>query len=234
MTSAWFLALAGVSFVILVVVPIVGARSFNANRARGVKYAEQDSEATLLQHISELAHSHPEIVKVPRVDRHPFFVFPHIGVWCYAWCIFLGASVTNNIAELAAVTRYTMAGCFLIGSSLVLTGALLGTRLGHWHLARRVRNHPTAALLGDDITLPYWLSIFGLFAVSVSMGIYSSTSFKTTTGSLGGWLTATLAFAAMATLPLLYRRITEFERNEATLLTEVQAKIERDGHADAG
>lgn len=212
----------------LIVFPVAGVVLFRPQRARRVKYAESQSENVVRQHITELAVIHPEIVKWQRIDRHPYFIAPHIGVFGYACCLFLGATVTSNVAEMSVVTRYTMGVCFIIGSTLVLTASTLGVQVGRWTIAPRVRHHATAPLLGDDISLPYRLACAGLFAVCVSMAIYSWNSFQSTTGSLGGWLTGLLAIFAVVTAPMLFRRIREFERNEAMLLAEVRTRIERD------
>ncbi|MCG5431258.1 hypothetical protein LV457_03005 [Mycobacterium sp. MYCO198283] len=224
--NAWAVVLVTLAVTLLVVLPLAGALTFHPQRARNVKAAER--EDTVQRHITELAVYHPEITKKARLDRHPFYLLPHVGVWSYAICIFAGAPVTNNVASLGAVTRFTMAVCFIIGATLILTGALLGARIGRWRVMRRVHSHATSPLLGDDVSLPYWIGIFGLLSVSVSMAIYSSTSFRTTTGSLGGWLTAALAVAAATTVPMLYQRIREFDRNDTALINEVRTRIERD------
>lgn len=229
----WAALLAALAVVLLVICPIAGVILFHPRRALAVKEAEANTDI-VVQHITELAVIHPEIIKLPRVDRHPFFLAPHVGVFAYACCLFAGATVTSNVAAMPAATRYTMATCFLIGSALVLVGSLMGVQVGRWTLGSRVRRHVTAPLLGDDISLPYWLDCAGLFAVGISMAIYSSTSFKSTTGSLGGWLTAALAIAAICVVPTLYARIREFERNEAVLLAEVQARIGRGAVDDVG
>lgn len=232
--TLWAVALGAIAVLFLFVIPVVGAILFRPQRARNVKRVELQSEIIVQQHITELAVFHPEIVKLPRLDRHPFYIAPHVGVWSYAWCIFVGAPVTNNVASLGAVTRYTMAGCFLVGSSLALIGVVMGARVGRWRFVRRVQNHATSPLLGDDITLPYWLGICGLVSIAVSMAIYSSTSFKTTAGSLGGWLTAVLAAACLALIPMLHKRIREFDRHDTALIAEVMTRNERERHANAG
>jgi hypothetical protein len=230
--NVWVAVMATFAVTFLVVIPIVGVIAFRPQRARNLRQAERQTEKVVLQNIVELAVAHPEIVKQKRFDRHPFYVAPHVGVFAYAVCVFSGATVTNNVAALSSLTRATMATCFIVGAMFVLAGCLLGTRVGRWRIGRRVVDHPTAPLLGDDVTLPYWLGMAGLLCVTVSMAIYSSTSFNTTTGSLGGWLTATLAGASAAGIIHLYLLVKEFERNEAVLVSEVMAHIGRDNVTD--
>jgi hypothetical protein len=230
--NVWVAVMATVAVTCLVVIPILGVVAFRPQRARNVKHAERQTERVVQQHIVELGVRHPEIVKKKRFDRHPFYVAPHVGVFSYAVCVFSGAPLTNNVAVLSSLTRMTMAVCFTVGATFVLMGTLMGSRLGKWRIGRRVVDHPTAPLLGDDITLPYWLGMAGLSCVTVSMAIYSSTSFQTTTGSLGGWLTATLAGASAAGIIHLYLLVREFERNEAVLVSEVMAHLERGNVTD--
>lgn len=209
--------------------PVVAVGLFRPQRARAVKHAELESEVVVQRHVTELAIYHPEIRKQPRVDRHPFYLAPPLAVLAYAVCLFAGAPLTSNVAAMSMLMRHTMAACFVIGAALMLTGAALGVRFaGRWTIAPRVRHHATAPMLGDDVSLPYRLGSAGMFALAISMGIYSLTSFQSTTGSLGGWLTGLLAIAAALTILWLFTRTRDFERNEATLLAEVQARIERD------
>lgn len=229
--TVWAVALAGVAALFLVVIPAWGAAKFKPHRARNVKYAEADTAVIIEKHVADVRHSHPEIVSTGRVDRNWFYLLPHVGVFGYAVCVFFGAPLTSNVTALGLQTRYTMATCFLVGSTLVLASSTLGARIGRYRIMRRVHDHITGDVLGDDITLPYWLSSAGLFAVGVAMGIYASTSFKSTTGSLGGWLTATLALACAGTIAQLVVRIQAFTRHNDLLITEAIAQIERRGHA---
>jgi hypothetical protein len=228
MASTVVIAVLSLALLILVAFPIVGWFTYSTERAEAIRTAEAYEQVAVQKHVTELAVAHPTIVKRARFDRHPFYVAPHAAVFSYAVCIFAGAKPTNNVADLSNLTRTTMAICFIVGATLVLAGTMLGGRVGPWRIARHIHDHPTAVLLGDDIALPYRFGCAGLACVSVSMGIYSSTSFHTTTGSLGGWLTAVLAVASAVGIATLYFRIREFERNEATLIGEVMARMDRD------
>lgn len=227
--TGWAVALAGVAILFLIVIPTWGAVKFQPHRARNVKYAERDTVVVIEKHVADVRLLHPEIVSTGRIDRHPFYLLPHLGVFGYACCVFAGAPLTSNVTALGLQTRYTMATCFLVGATLVLTASALGMKVGRWRVMRRINDHITGDILGDDITLPYWLGAAGLFAVAVSMGIYASTSFKSTTGSLGGWLTGTLAAACAITIVMLISRIRAFTKHNDTLISEAIAQIERRG-----
>lgn len=224
----WAIGLACIAILALFVIPIWGSRRFKPNRARHVKYAEHQYVEIVQRRVVELAVHHPEISKIARFDRHPFYLGPHLGVLGYSLCIFAGAVPTSNVTSMGTVTRYTMATCFLIGAVLILTGATMGSRLGRWRFARHVHDHPTSPLLGDDVSLPYLVGCTGLLCVAVSMSIYAWTSFGSTTGSLGGWLTMTLAGSSIVMLGMLWNLSREFEHNEQILLAEVNARIECD------
>lgn len=209
----------------------VAAVTFRPHRARSVLHAEAIANRKVQQQVAQVRYAHPEIVKVVRLDRHPFYVLPHVGVWCYSWCVFLGATLTSNVTALGTPTRYTMATCFLVGSTLVLIGASLGAKLGPLRIMPKVADHLTSEVLGDDVALPYRLSMSGMFAIAVAMTIYSMTSFQSTTGSLGGWLTGGLAIACIVMEPLLYHRVQTFEKWDSTLITEAMTRL---GRVDAG
>lgn len=229
--TAWALILAGLAIVFLVVIPVWGAVKFKPHRARYVKYAEAATAVVIEKHVADVRLLHPEIVSTGRIDRHWFYVLPHIGVFAYAICVFTGAQLTSNVTALGSQTRYTMATCFLVGSVLVLAGATLGARVGRRRIVPSIHDHITAEVLGDDITLPYWLACAGLFATSVAAAIYSWTSFGSTTGSLGGWLTGTMAFACWGTIAGLVSRNQAFATHNALLISEAIAQIERRGDA---
>lgn len=216
--------MASAAITIFVAILIAGRIIYRPHRALNTIRAER--EIAVVEHVIEARLAHPEIVKITRVDRHPFYVLVHIGVFCYAVCVFGGAALTSNVSALGAQTRFTMAICFAVGSFLVLTGATLGMRVGKWRVVHGVHEHLTSSVLGDDIVLPYRLAMAGMGAMAVSLSIYSSTSFKSTTGSLGGWLTGVLAIACAITIPWFYRRVRQFERWDATLISDALTRLE--------
>lgn len=204
----------------------VGAITYKPHRALNVKYAEAMVDRVVPEQIIQLAPTHPEIVKTERLDRHPFYLLIHAGVFAYAICIFSGAEPTSNVVALGPATRLTMATCFVIGASLIILGGAMGMRIGRTRrFMGHVHNHLTSAVLGDDVTLPYRVGSAGMFAVCVSMTIYAATSFQSTTGSLGGWMTLMCALACVVLLPMLYRRVLVFERNESTLIVAAMAEL---------
>lgn len=201
-----------------------GAATYSDRRARNVKYAERSHK--VVEQIVEVQRSHPEIVKTKRMDRFPFFYVIHVCVFGYTMCVIAGAKLTSNVVALGDQARYTMASCFLVGSVLVLTGVVLGLRVGPLTIKPSVADHATASVLGDDIVLPYRLEMAGMGAMVVSSGIYSWTSFGSTTGSLGGWLTGGIALACALTTTSFYRAVEVFQRWDNTLITEAQARLE--------
>lgn len=230
--TIWALTLAFLAFVMLVVIPLVGALRFHPREARNVKYAERLSDGAIQQHVIAVAPAHPEIVRASRLDRHPFYTLPHMAIFAYAICVFRGADVTSNVQALSEGTRTTMAACFMLGSVMVLTASAMGMGVGWHRFAPRVHEHPTMDVLGDNIVLPYRIGMAGLFTTAVAAGIYAATSFQSTTGSLGGWLTASLAAACALTVALLWRRTITFDREDSILVREALARMEIE--SDAG
>lgn len=228
--TTWAVVLAAVAVVFLVAIPVWGVVKFSPHHARSVKYAEATDDRVVQKHVALVSVGHPEFTRTHRIDRHYWYLLPAVGVWCYAWCVVAGAPLTSNVAALSLSTRYTMAGCFLIGASMMLLGALLGARVGRWRVMRSVHDHVTCEVLGDDITFPYWVGIAGMGTTMISLSIYSFTSFSSTTGSLGGWLTGMLALACFITIPLFHSRLRKFEREEADLITRAKARLAGGDH----
>jgi hypothetical protein len=141
-------------------------------------------------------------------------------------CIFTGAKLTSNVTVLGATPRYTMGTCFLIGSTLVMLGALMGAKVGKHVINPDVRDHLTAGVLGDDIVFPYRLSMAGMSAMIVSAGIYTWTSFQSTAGSLGGWLTAGIVVLCVTSIPWFYVTVRRFQKWDHLLITEAQARVD--------
>ncbi|MGK2880615.1 MAG: hypothetical protein ACSLE6_07400 [Mycobacterium sp.] len=220
----WAAILVSVAAIFLFAIPLWGALKFNPDRARTVKYVELSAAAT--DRVVQVRLLHPEIVQMSRMDRHPFYVLVHFGVIAYAVCVYAGSPLTSNVIALAPQTRYTMAGCFIVGSMLAMIGSLLGAHVGRWTFGKNVREHLTAPVLGDDVGLPYRVAIAGLSATMVSFAIYSETSFQSTAGSLGGWLTGSLAAACILTIVMLYRSMRTFEKWDSVLISEAKARLD--------
>lgn len=214
------------------VVVIWGGLQFNAERARGLKEVENAASIEVVErHIVKVAPSHPEIVRTSRLDRHPFYLCIHGAVFGYAMCTVAGADPTSNVASLSESTRLTMAACFLVGAVLIVVSSAMGSRIaGRWWIARSVKQHLTSGVLGDDVTLPYRIGIAGMFAVSVSMLIYSSTSFKNTFGSIGGWMTGACAVACLILIPMMWRASRLWDKWDSTLIADALVQLELDTH----
>jgi hypothetical protein len=213
---------------LLVACVAIGVFRFSPKKAQAIRTAEAETPI-VMEEIRRIHIRSPDRFRHDRLDRHPFYVGLHVAAWCYAWCILIGAPVTSNIAALNAGAKMTMALCFVIGSTLVLAGSAMGASIGNLTLLKGIRENMTSSMLADDIRLPYTFGCAGLLAMSVSLGIYATTSFTSTLGSLGGWLTALGAVAATVTLAMLLTRIRRYDRARTALISEAIALIER-GH----
>lgn len=221
------LALGGV---VLVASIAIGLFGFNPEAAQAIRDAEADAPV-VVEEVRRVHVARPDRFRRGRLDRHPFYLGIHIAAFCYSICIFAGAEITSNLATLSPQTRFTMAACFLIGSTLVLSGATMGARVRKWTIVPGVRDNIASARLGDDIRLPYMFAAIGMFSMGISMGMYASTSFRSTTGSLGGWMTGVLSAACAVMLVVFYRRIRQYSRTRTVVVDQaVTNVILRGGH----
>lgn len=232
--TIWANVMVGFSILVFVAILFGGWYTFKPHRARNVKYAEVVYQSSVVERVAEVKLAHPEIVKISRLDRHLWFIGPHMCVFAYAVCVFFGARLTSNVTALGNTPRYTMAVCFLVGSALVLTGVALGARVGPWTVKRDVVEHVTAKWLGDDVVLPYRIEMAGLSAMAVSSSIYAWTSFQSTAGSLGGWLTLGIAVLCGLSVVSFYRALEVFQKWDTTLISEAEARLKAGDDADAG
>lgn len=216
---------------ILVTSIAIGVLGFNPERAQAIRSAES-SPQVVIEEIRRIHVGRPEQFRHERLDRHPHYLALHAAALCYAISIFGGSPVTSNVASLAAAAKFTLAACFLVGAVLVVTGSLMGVRVGPCRFFRGVRDNLVSARLRDDVRLPYTFGGAGMLSMSVSLGLYASTSFKSTYGSLGGWMTLWYAGACAVLLVMFYRRTKQYVRLREALIAEAVAHIERDGHVD--
>ena len=226
MTTPWWAWVIGLLVMAaLIGGPTLGVITFDRRRAEHVKHAEIRDSTRVEHHVVEARLAHPEIVRVSRIDRNPWYLLIHVGVFCYAVCIFTGAKLTSNVMSLGGGPRFTMGLCFLVGSTLVITSALLGTHVGWFRIMPSVFDHPTADVLGDDVVLPYRIGMAGMGATATSSFIYSVTSFQSTTGSLGGWLTGMVCAACIVSIPWFFHRTTLFNRHNGVLIADAKVRL---------
>lgn len=222
---------------IVIVIVFVGilarsAYTYKPHRARNVKYAEQH-QAAVVEHVVRATASHPEIVKISRLDRHWWYIGPALAMFGYSVCISVfNAPLTSNVISLGQGARFTMASCFMVGSALVLIGSMLGATFGRWTINPTTKDHLTAEVLGDDIVFPYRVAMAGWAALTVSLGIYAWTSFQVTIGSLGGWFTAIGTGASIGTILTLNRAAKVFEKWDYILISEAHAAVRRRNDAE--
>ena len=215
------LALGGV---VLVASIAIGLFGFNPEAAQAIRDAEAEAPV-VVEEVRRVHVARPDRFRRGRLDRHPFYLSIHIAAFCYSLCIFAGAQITSNLAVLSGQTRFTMAAAFLVGSTLVLSGAAMGARLWRCTIVPGVRDNIASARLGDDIRLPYMFAAIGMFSMGISMGIYSSTSFQSTTGSLGGWITGVSAVACAVMLAVFYRRIRQYSRTLTVVVDQAVTNV---------
>lgn len=209
----------------------IGLFGFKPERAQAIREGEAEGSSVVIEEIRRVHVGPPDRFRRGRIDRHPFYIGPMIAAMGYSACVLAGASVTNNVASLSDTQLFTMGACFLIGSTLALSGAAMGARVGRWQIASSVRDHIAAARLGDDIRLPYTFAGIGMFPMGISAGIYSATSFTSTVGSLGGWLSGLLAGQCALMLCVYYRRTRQYTRTLKAVVNEAVANvISRGGH----
>lgn len=212
--------------VILIGSIAVGVFGFNPAKAQAIRRAEADTNGVVIEEVRHIVVGKPERFRRGRVDRHPAYLGPLVAVWGYAWCVFGGALLTSNVVAMGEAERMAMAVCFLVGSTLALTGAAMGLEVrGHVFL-RGVKDNLTSSKLGDDIQLPYTFGMAGMVALAVSFGIYAWTSFHSTIGSLGGWLTGLAAITCGVMLGVYYFRMRQYARVSPRLISQAVARIE--------
>lgn len=216
---------------ILVLAPIIlvacigiGVFGFSPEKAQNIRAAEARMPIAM-EEVRRIHIRSPDRFRHDRLDRHPFYICLHVAVFCYAICIFAGAPITSNLATLNHQTKMTMASCFIIGSALVLSGSAMGIRIGRWTLLDSIRDNMTSPMLADDIRLPYLFGCAGAFGTGTSMAIYASTSFRSTWGSLGGWMTALAAVACVWLFAQLFLRIRRYGRARTALIDRAVAQI---------
>jgi hypothetical protein len=202
----------------------IGVFGYSPEKAQGIRSAEEVPN-TVVEEVRHLLVRRPENFNHDRLDRHPAYLSLHAAVWCYAWCIFGGAPITSNLATLGSGSRMTMAVCFLVGSSLVLSGSAMGARFGRWRFMPSIHDNMTSPRLSDDIRLPYTFGGAGMFAISISMAIYASTSFKSTLGSLGGWITGWSAVMCAIMLVMYFSRVRQYEKARKATVAEAVANL---------
>lgn len=212
---------------ILVASIAIGVFGFKPDKAEAIRRAEAEANSVVIEEVRHVVVRKPDRFRHGRIDRHPTYIGLHIAAWGYAWCVFGGAALTSNVVAMSEATRLTLAVCFLVGSTLVLTGAAMGCEIRGHAFLRGVKDNMTSSRLGDDIQLPYTFGMAGMAAMAVSFGIYAFTSFHSTVGSLGGWLTGTAAISCAVMLGVYYFRLRQFSRVRPRLISEAVTRIER-------
>ena len=230
-TSFWIGLALMIGPVILILSLGIGLFGFSPERAQAIRDGEAE-QPVVMEEIRRIHIRSPDRFRHDRLDRHPFYVGTAFSALAYAICVFAGAPVTSNIAALDPNTKLTMSACFITGSTLILSGSSMGLRIGRWTIFKGIRDNITSSRLGDDIRLPYTFGCCGLFAISASTGIYAVTSFGSTLGSLGGWLTGMICVVSLLVIAMLLVRFQRYTRARTTLIDEAVGQIVRGDEVD--
>lgn len=209
-----------------------GLFGYDADTAQRIR-AGESSPVVVIEEVRHVHVSRPAKFKRDRIDRQWHYVGLSVAAWGYSWSVFSGAALTSNVSVLDGKTRFALAACFLVGSSLSLAGSLMGLRIGRFTVLRSIRDNMTSAMLHDDIRLPYAFGIAGCFSVTISTAIYASTSFRSTTGSLGGWVTALWSAVDTAMLLWFWLRIYRYGKARDAVIATAIRRLELD-EDDAG
>lgn len=210
--------------IILVLCIAIGLFGFSPGRAQAIRDAEA-AGPMVIEEVRRVHITRADRFRRGRIDRHPSYLAPVLAAFCYSICILSGADVTSNVASLSDQTRFTMSIAFLVGSTLVFAGAAMGLHFMQWDIFGGVRDNIASSRLGDDIRLPYTFACIGMVSMSASFGLYATTSFKSTTGSLGGWMTAILSATCGLMLLVFYSRIRQYSRTRSIVIEEAVANV---------
>lgn len=207
-----------------------GILGYNPDDAHAIRQAEADQQQFIVEEVRRIHVRAPERFRHDRLDRHFAWLALMFAAQGYSVCVLAGAEITSNVRILDAMTRTIMAGSFLVGSFLCLVGASMGARFWRWRLAPDVHDNLTSPMLADDIRLPYTLGGVGAAVMAVSTGTYSTTSFHSTVGSLGGWMTGCFSFACLGMIAAFYTRVKRYERARELVINRAVAQIESNDH----
>lgn len=209
----------------------IGVFGYRPEKMQAIRQAEaEELQSVTVEEVRAIVIGRPEKFHHDRMDRHYSYLGIHVAAWCYAWCVFAGASLTSNVVGMNGLTRLMMAACFMVGSTLALSGAAMGLHVGRFSLLRGIHDNIASARLSDDVRMPYTFGAIGMFCMIISCGIYAWTSFASTTGSLGGWLTLCGGAAASAALMAEFiRRIRIYVLVRARVINEAVASIVKRG-----
>lgn len=227
MNDHWAIVMVSLAIIIAIVFPTVGLWLFSPTRARHVKHVEAMSELVTVQ-ISQLRISHPEIIRLDRLDRHPAYLGYFATVLAFGCTVlFVEIPYKENGAE-ALGTQQTLGVSLLLAAGMCLSGSTLGLHAFGRCIGRSVCNNAVSSRLGDDIRIPYVLAWWGLLSTIIAEGFYAYTvvavagvhRLLTTFGGLG---TITFSFMAMAMIPMFILRIRRYVTEREILIDEALA-----------
>jgi hypothetical protein len=226
--TAVLLGMGGVSLLIIVIAWVV---LWSPERAAAVNFAETGSREQIKQILAMLYMRHREIVKRPRLDRHPAYIWPVASLWFLGLGILLAPARGSIITELSWDAQKALGACIFIGSTVAVIGILFGAHLpaGHRIGGRSITDNLLSELLGDDVRMPYTFGWLGLMSIGVGMVGYAWTIFEYSTliGTLAGALTFGLGGMCAHLVFLFMGRTREHSRWRNFLLAEIAARMEQ-------
>lgn len=215
--------------VILVLSVGMGVFGYRPERAQRIRAGEA-SDAVIVEEVRRIHIAPPERFRRVRVDRHWFYLAVQFAAIGYSVSIMTGVSLTSNVLSLGEGPRFAMAASFLVGGCLCIIGSGMGLKIGRCHLVSGVSENLATSRLGDDIRLPYTFGVIGVFSLGVSTWIYSATSFGSTAGSLGGWLSGSIAAACGLMIRTYLKRIKQYSLTRRIVIdSAIERVIERGG-----
>lgn len=227
--NAVAIVLVSLAIVVAIVFPAVGLWLFSPARARGVKQVEEISKQVTVQ-ISQLHISHPEIIRLDRLDRHPAYLAYFVNVLAFGCTVlFVEIPYRANGAESLG-TQYTLGVSLLLAACMALSGSALGLHAFGRCIGQGICNNIVSSTLGDDIRVPYVLAWWGLLSTIIAEGFYAytvvaSVGLRRLLTTFGGLGTVTFSFMALLMIPMFIIRIRRYVAQREILINEARAII---------
>lgn len=225
-----FIVLAAVAGAILLGAIVVGTALFSPRRAAAAKISDTATTAKPTRdQIVRLGIPPPVgIAHTLRLDRHPAYVWPHIGLLLVGVGVIMAPAPNSAVVALSWDAQKLLGVCMLTGSTIALIGSSLGLGMpGERYIFRGITDNVTSLQLGDDIRVPYALGCLGLLSVGVSMAGYAWTiyQYSTLVGALGGGLTFALMGMCLNLAGLFVARMRRYSHDRDRLLSEARRRL---------
>jgi hypothetical protein len=162
-------------------------------------------------------------------DRHPAYVYIHVGLWFVALGIMLTPLVPNAspVGLLSWQTQRLLAVCMFAGSTAALLGTAMGTRV----FKHDTEENPL------DLRYPFIVGAGALAAMSVSLFTYFLVilAYSDVVGTLGGGLSVCLGvFGVHMSVAYVRQVISLGHRRTAAkeVLEEIAEELAAEGDSE--